>query len=287
VTAAARVRQEIGTGLGASEIAAACGIDPYRSPLQLWLEHTGQCEPFAGNEFTEWGLLVEPALLSWYEGRHVLEGEEFHRPESSRYHEDHSWARATPDAIVLGSSERTVQAKNVGYRMAHRWDQGPPDYVEVQCQWECLVTGLRRSDVVASVGGTPPQLWTVWRDEAMIADLLAVGERHWRHVRDRTEPRTTHHEDWAAHLARRAKSRGFIVPVDSVDPNLLEEWRASTLALKSAEKRSDLAKNRVRRFLADANADGMETSDGMAMWKPDRNGKRALRTPRGWGGEEK
>lgn len=287
---AAAERQVIGPGLGASEISAAAGLDPFKSPLQLWLEHTGQAPPFAGNDVTEWGLEVEPALLNWYTKRHLHDGEVMRRPLNSIYRESPSWARCTPDGIihsgdVMGPIVRLVQAKNVGYRMLHRWQDGPPDWVVCQCAWEAFVAGIGRVDVIASLGGAPPEVWTLWRDEQMVADLLAIGERFMKHVADRTEPKTTHHEDWAAYLARRAKSRGFVVPAESVDQRLIEEWRETTLALKAAEKRSDLAKNRVRRYLADSNADGMLTADGLATWKPDKNGNRSLRTPRGWGAD--
>lgn len=287
-------RQEIGPGLGASEIPAASGLDPFKSPLQLWLEKTGQCEPFAGNDVTEWGLEVEQPLLRWYEARHVRseDGESMRRPASSLYRDDPSWARATPDAIVSSKNgNRVVQAKNVGHRMLHRWHDGPPDWVVCQVQFEMLVTAYHRGDVIASLGGTPPEVYTVWRDEQMIADLLAIGEAFMRCVEKRTEPKTTHHEDWAAYLARRAKSRGFIVPAESVDVDLVEEWRMSTAALKDAEKRSDLAKNRVRRYLADSNADGMETAYGLATWKEtkrvntDGSVSRALRAPKGFGAD--
>lgn len=283
-------RQVIGSGLGASAIAAAAGLSPWKSPLQLWLEMTGQASSSA-SEAAEWGHAVEPALRGWYRERHVLADEDVWHPAESLYMTGADWMRATPDDVIVDrpSKEwrRLVEAKNVGHRMLHRWLDGPPDWVTCQCQWSLAVTALVRSDVIASLGGAAPEVWTVWKDQSMVDDLIAIGAQFMRHVRERTEPRTTHHEDWAAYLARRAKSRGFIVPVDSVDESMLLDWKASTHALRSAKQRSDLAKNRVRRFLADANADGMDTGEGMATWKPDKNGNRSLRAPKSWGGEER
>ena len=43
------------SGLGASEVPAVLGLDPYRSPLDVYLEKTGVLPPFEGNNFTEWG----------------------------------------------------------------------------------------------------------------------------------------------------------------------------------------------------------------------------------------
>jgi putative phage-type endonuclease len=288
VTAAAAQRQSILPGLGASEIAAAAGLDPFKSPLQLWLEHTGQAPPFDGNEATDWGLEVEPAILRVYEKTRLDDGERLMRPAESVYKRGSDWKRCTPDGLVYAEQQlrRLVQVKNVGFRMMHRWMEGPPDYVVCQVQWELHVLEMERGDVMASLGGSAPEGYTLWRDEAMIRDLDLIAERYWRHVQERTEPRTTHHEDWAAYLARRAKSRGFIVPIDSVDSALIEEWRESNAALKAAEKKSDLARNKVRRYLADANADGMETAHGIATWRPDKNGNRSLRAPKGFGADK-
>lgn len=284
----AATRQAILPGLGASEISAAAGLDPFRSPLQLWLEHTGQAPAFEGNEHTDWGLEVEPAILRTYEKRQLQSGERLTRPSESIYKLGSTWKRCTPDGLVYVAAKlsHTVQVKNVGSRMMHRWFEGPPDYVVCQVQWELHVLGLERGDIMACLGGSPPEAWTLWRDTAMIADLDAIAELHWRNVQTKTEPRTTHHADWASHLAARAKSRGFLIPVDAVDSNLVEEWRTSVAALKAAEQRSDLAKNRVRRVLADASADGMETHFGIATWKPNKHGVRTLRAPRQFGEEK-
>lgn len=53
--------------IGSSDAAAVCGIDPHRSAADVWMEKTGQAEPFEGNEHTERGNLLEPVVLDWAE----------------------------------------------------------------------------------------------------------------------------------------------------------------------------------------------------------------------------
>ena len=50
--------------IGGSDAAAACGINPWISPLQLYLEKTGQIEPYGGNDATYWGNVLEPFVAS-------------------------------------------------------------------------------------------------------------------------------------------------------------------------------------------------------------------------------
>lgn len=59
-------QRQLRTGrIGSSDAAAILGLDPYRSAADVWLEKTGQVEPFVGNEATERGNLLEPVLLKW------------------------------------------------------------------------------------------------------------------------------------------------------------------------------------------------------------------------------
>jgi predicted phage-related endonuclease len=53
-------------GIGASEIASACGISRYRSRFGLWLEKTGRRPQFAGNVHTRLGNLLEPRARQLY-----------------------------------------------------------------------------------------------------------------------------------------------------------------------------------------------------------------------------
>ena len=45
------------TGIGGSDAAAIMGLNPYKSPYELWLEKTGQAEApdLSGNQFIYWG----------------------------------------------------------------------------------------------------------------------------------------------------------------------------------------------------------------------------------------
>lgn len=54
-------------GVGASEVASVLGINPYQTPYQLWLQKTGQAEPFKGNEHTEAGKEFEEPIARLFE----------------------------------------------------------------------------------------------------------------------------------------------------------------------------------------------------------------------------
>ena len=52
-------------GLGGTDVSAILGINPWRSGWDVWLDKTGQGEPFEGNEATEFGNIAEDMVIRW------------------------------------------------------------------------------------------------------------------------------------------------------------------------------------------------------------------------------
>lgn len=170
------------TGLGASEIAAVAGLDPHRTPLDIWMLKRGLAEPFPGNEFTRWGNRLEAVIAGAYaETRGVLLD-----TRDTLRHAGEPWMLATPDRVVLesgGTEERLLQVKNRGLRQADRWGEPGtdqvPDEVAAQCHWEMAVTGLALCDVAVLIGGNDFRIYTLRRDAEIEAALTGIGRRFW------------------------------------------------------------------------------------------------------------
>ena len=62
-------------GIGASEISAILGIDPYMTPFKLWQKKTGRLDRDPDNMFTRAGHKLENAVAEYFEeesGNHVI-----------------------------------------------------------------------------------------------------------------------------------------------------------------------------------------------------------------------
>ena len=59
--------------IGSSDAAAILGLDPNKNRADVYLEKTGEAAPFAGNENTDRGNLLEPVLVKWAEQELGLE----------------------------------------------------------------------------------------------------------------------------------------------------------------------------------------------------------------------
>ena len=53
-------------GIGGSDIAAIMGLSPFRTPFQVYQEKRREVVPWQGNETTDWGKRMEPAIRQWY-----------------------------------------------------------------------------------------------------------------------------------------------------------------------------------------------------------------------------
>lgn len=255
--------------LGASEVAAVCGLDPFKSALGVWASKKGLLKE-SGSVAADMGNLFEGPLLSYYAAKH---GRTLTKP-GTLTRSDFSWMAATPDGIA--EQTRNVQAKIVGARVLWHWDAGCPDYVQVQTQWEKWVTGLAVSDVVACLGGTDYQEFEVKRDDTVISYLVEICGRFWRdNVLGDRMPEVDGSESAKQILAAR-----FPKPTDGMAdavPEFVEmarRYKEIGSAISAAKEEQDTLANAMRLAIGDKT--GLKWPGGYVSWKPDRTGARRL-----------
>lgn len=168
-------------GISASEVAAVCGLHPYVSRIDVWLDKRGDQPPRPGNKRTKWGEWIEPLVRKDWGDRHELRVS----LPGTLAHPDMPWMMATPDGI--GEPHITGWARGLEIKM-HTWRYaalyGAPGSDEVplweltQCMWGMAVTGLQRWDLVAFIDGQPTE-YTIDRDSEAIDRLREQCERFW------------------------------------------------------------------------------------------------------------
>jgi putative phage-type endonuclease len=180
-------------GVGASESAALFGVSPWETVLSLWAKKTNRIEPdeIAG-EWLEWGNLLEEPIAKRYEsrtGRKVWQG----GPYCVAQHPTIECMRATPDRWVIEATDRTpdglLQIKNTNAFKGHDWDDGPPNYIQIQVQHEMAVTGRSWASVAVLIGGAEFRFFDVERNPAFIEELETQVRWFWGFVeRDERPP---------------------------------------------------------------------------------------------------
>ncbi len=255
--------------LGASEIAAVCGLDPFRGPWDVWADKLGLDirEELAESDM---GHLFERPLLEHYSRK---TGVALTYPETM-IHPLHKWVSATPDGLA---SDRVVQVKVVGANMAHKWDAGVPEYVVCQVQWEMLVTRRPLAVVVACVGGTDYRVLDVPADTELQETLLDLGRTFWDgHVLTGAPPDPDASEACRrAVAARYRKVSSDMLPASRELIEMAREHKALGKQIGGLEKQREAIGNALRLAIGDRS--GFEWEDGRCTWTTDKSGARALR----------
>jgi putative phage-type endonuclease len=180
------------TGIGSSDAAAAVGLNPYMSPLELWLDKTGRAEglprpdPEDTTSPTYWGALLEPIVAAVYTKQ---TGNRVRRVNAVLRHPSVPFMLANLDREIVGARDvQILECKTAGEFGARLWRNGVPEYVELQVQHQLAVTGKTAAHVAVLLCGQALEVFRIERDEGLIARLVELEERFWRFVETDTPP---------------------------------------------------------------------------------------------------
>jgi len=137
-------------GIGSSDAAAAVGLNPYKSQLELWLEKTGRdgnlpkTDPHDEESPAYWGNLLEPIVAAHYSKR---TGHRVRRINAVLQHPDpdKGWMLANIDREVIGTGEvQILECKTAGINGARLWKEGVPEYVQLTLAMSWVQSGRCR-----------------------------------------------------------------------------------------------------------------------------------------------
>ena len=181
-------------GIGSSDAAAAVGLNPYKSQLELWLEKTGRdaslpkIDPQDEESPAYWGNVLEP-IVAWHYSKRS--GNRVRRINAVLQHPDPAlpWMLANIDREVIGADEvQILECKTAGLNGARLWKEGVPEYVQLQVMHQLAVTGKQAADVAVLLGGQHLEIHRIERDESMIARLIDLERLFWDYVVSDTPP---------------------------------------------------------------------------------------------------
>jgi putative phage-type endonuclease len=261
------------SGVGGTDVAAILGLDPNRSPFDVWLEKTGRAPDFAGNNRTRWGRRLQQAIA---EGYSEETGRTVKWLDSRVRHPERAFHIGTPDAICTPRDEdRAVEVKNAGADQMHRW--GPrgsdeiPERAYFQGLWYLPLLQVTRIDYAVLFGGNDLGVYTLNRDEELEGIVVEKVAQFWRdHVEADKPPEITATETAEDYL--RARFPKHVQPLREATED--EELLAKTLhgAAVNAERmvaRTEDLKMRLK--LAIGDAEGIKGDDWQITYRASKN----------------
>ena len=261
-------------GIGSSDAAAACGLNPYKSQLELWMEKTGRdgnlpkSDPHDEESPTYWGNILEPIVAAHYTKR---TGRRVRRINAVLQHPDPNlpWMLANIDREVTGSSEvQILECKTAGINGAKLWKEGVPEYVQLQVVHQLAVTGKQAADVAVLLGGQHLEIHRIERDDRLIARLIELERHFWHYVETDTPPPADGSES-ADQALRCLYPEDDGQAVDFTDDRNLSaafaDWLSVRQSIAEAEKLEAKLKQSLQQAMGAATKASFET--GSVTWK--------------------
>ncbi len=258
--------EERRTGIGGSDAAAVVGVDPYRTPLEVYLEKVGEAPERKDNAAMYWGRRLEDVVAEEWAKRTGLK---VRRRNATLRHPKHPYMLAHVDRVVQGS-KAILECKTAGAHMADQWgepgtDEVPEPYL-IQTQHYLAVLGYEVAYVAVLIGGRDFRTYEVPRDRELIEALQEIEGRFWKeHVEPRVPPDPRTIEDIRLRWPRHQPGKVVQADEDVQEAvSALAQVRRDLKALKARE--ADLVAE-IERYMADAEA--LEGPDGrtLATWK--------------------
>jgi putative phage-type endonuclease len=252
-------------GIGSSDAAAAVGLSPYKSQLELWMEKTGRVSinetpPDQGSPMY-WGTLLEPYVATAYTQR---TGRKVRRLNAVLQHPTFPYMLANIDREVIGCPDvQILECKTAGEFGARLWKEGVPEYVQLQVQHQLVVTGKDAADVAVLLCGQNLEVHRIKRDDEVIGRLLILEAKFWEYVEKDIPPPADGSK--SAGNALRQLYRGNDSTVDFSEDAALCAKFAELVAIKDGidiqVEKAEILKQAVQEAMGDASKAIFQTGE--------------------------
>lgn len=180
-------------GIGSSDCAAACGLNPYMSMLELWMIKTGRIQQNIEDESDGhaplyWGKRLEPLVAEYYS---LHTNYKVRRVNAVLQHPepDKHFMLANLDYSVVGDADvQILECKTTGEHGAKLWRDGVPLYVLCQVQHQLAVTGKKAAHICVLICGHETRIFKVTRSESVIQHIINAERHFWECVEKDTPP---------------------------------------------------------------------------------------------------
>lgn len=164
------------SGIGGSDAGAVCGLNPYRTAMQVYQDKVSEEIEEVDNEAMRQGREFED-----YVAKRFMEatGKKVRRANAMFYNEENPFMLADVDRMVVGENAG-LECKTASPYMADKWKDGniPLSY-QIQCYHYMAVCNADAWYLAVVIYGREFKYYKIERDEVVIADLIQIEKAFW------------------------------------------------------------------------------------------------------------
>ena len=163
-------------GIGGSDAGAVCGLNPYRTAMQVYQDKISEDIENIDNEAMRQGREFED-----YVARRFMEatGKKARKANFMYYDEKNPFMLADVDRMIIGENAG-LECKTASPFMADKWKDGNiPLHYQIQCYHYMSVMGADAWYIAVLIYGREFKFYKLERDEELIADLIRIEKEFW------------------------------------------------------------------------------------------------------------
>lgn len=163
-------------GITGTDAGSICGLNPYRSSLQVFVDKTTEEVEEFDNESMRQGRDLEQYVAERF---CELYGKKVRRVNAICISEEHPFMLADFDRVIVGE-KAGLECKTVSAYSADKWSDGKiPLHYQLQCQHYLAVSGYDCWYIAALIFGKEFIVHKIERDEELIQNLITIEKRFW------------------------------------------------------------------------------------------------------------
>lgn len=250
-------------GIGGSDAGAVCGVNPWKSPVQVWLDKTGRSTEFEDNERMMWGRKLEDVVADHFA---EVNGIKIRRNNAVLIHPEIPYMLANIDREIVGE-KALLEVKTAGAHTLKTWESdGAPASYQLQVQHYMAVTGYATAYLAVLIGGQKYMQFIIKRDDEVIQYLAKIESDFWKFVTTNTAPPMDESSLTASTLnALYPTSNGQCVILPDEAAALLAEYELYSEAEKKAKKSKEQTKMQIQALMGEAELGIVDSK--MVKWK--------------------
>ena len=250
-------------GLGGSDAGAVCGLNPYRTAMQVYDDKTTDATEETDNEAMRQGRELED-----YVARRFMEaaGKKVRRANFMYYDEENPFMLADVDRMIVGENAG-LECKTASPYLADRWKNGEiPVSYQIQCYHYMSVCNADAWYIAVVIFGREFKYYRIERDEEVISDLRQIERNFWEsHILKRILP-----EPDGSELADKVisgyfkKSMEETIPLRGFDEKLGRRQELESLLDEMTTEKKEIEQE-LKLYLGEAEA--AENANYRVSWK--------------------
>lgn len=194
--------------IGASEIAAICGLDPFQTPYDVWLLKTKRAAREESSEAMHFGTVLEEVVAQEFARRRDRRVQRWSRGYT---HGEHLIAHL--DRIIVGTRE-ILQCKTANAWADWIREPALPAHYRIQLEQELLCSERDTEHLACLVGGQQYRDWLDVHPSPALTDAIVMAGDDFmvKHVKADTPPAPLRQDDFAKMYRRGDTGRNIDLP---------------------------------------------------------------------------